>query len=247
MVIYITQRGGFRRQPFVIDPGDYLSEVVLSQDERSILGVQFVTASGRTSPIYGRSSAKRSQTCKAPEGSRGGIVGLVLEKNIVTGFLACSAGGEVKEYVVPKPSTVSVDKDPDEYAPAMKTGFLTKESDYLKNMNRRFVILHDGFLMYYLDEKKEPPYGETLRGKFDLTMYQVRKEHDEHKTILLTLEPRPNMNTEDGDGVLPKQRRASLLDFSSDANPHICQFQCKDHAEREEWKKEIIKHSARRL
>ena len=87
----------------------------------------------------------------------------------------------------------------------------------------------------------------ALGGKFDLTLYQVRKEHDEHNTILLTLEPRPNMNPEDGDGVLPKQRRASLLDFSSGANPHICQFQCKDHAEREEWKKEIIKHSARRL
>lgn len=239
------ERGGFRRQPFTIDPGDYLSEVIISQDDRSILGVQFATTSGRTSPIYGRSSPKASRSCRAPEGTRGGIVGLILEKDVVTGFLACNANGEVKQHILPRPPTVSVDKDADEYAPAMKTGFLTKESDYLKNMNRRFVVLHDGFLMYYLDEKKEPPYGETLRGKFDLTMYQIRKEDDEHKTILLTLEPKPNMDGMDGE--LPKQRRASILDFSSDANPHICQFQCKNHAEREVWKKEIIKHSARRL
>ena len=206
--------------------------------------MQFSTTSGRTSPIYGRSSSKGSQTCKAPEGSRGGILSLIVEKQVITGFLAYNANGEVQNYKVPRAPTLSVGKDTDEYTPTMKTGYLTKESDYLKNMNRRFVVLHDGFLMYYVEEKKEPPYGENLRGKFDLTLYQIRKEDDEHKTILLTLEPKPNLEN----GSLPQLKRGSILDFSSsNANTHTCQFQCKDHAEREEWKKEIIKHSARRL
>lgn len=221
--------------------------MIVSQNEQSMLGVQFVTTGGRTSPIYGRASTKDSQTCMAPANTRRGILGLSVEKQVIKGFLASDANGDVQQHFLPRPPALNAGKDADEFSPALKMGFLTKESDYLKNMNRRFVVLHDGFLMYYLDEQKEAPYGVNLRGKFDLTMYQVRKEDDEHKTILLTLEPKPHMDGVGDNGVLPKQRRTSVLDFSSNANPDICQFQCKDHAEREQWKKEIIKHSARKL
>ena len=241
------ERGGFRRQPFMIEPGDYLSEITVSQNEQSILGIQFTTSNGKSSPIYGRSSSKGSQVASAPADSRGGIVGLIMENQVIKGYLACDASGSVSEKTLPPAKVGSAGKvDTDEYSPVMKTGFLIKVSDYLKANNRRFVILHDGFLMYYIDEQKEPPYGVNLRGKFDLTMYQIRKEDDEHKTILLTIEPRVS-NTDGEKVVIPQQKRPSVLDaFSSAAEGDTCQFTCKDHAEREEWKKQIIAHSVRK-
>jgi hypothetical protein len=50
-------------------------------------------------------------------------------------------------------------------APVLKKGWMKKQgrSGVVKNWKKRFFVLNNGKISYYVDELDKPPYGENLK------------------------------------------------------------------------------------
>lgn len=64
-------------------------------------------------------------------------------------------------------------------APQLKKGWMTKQgrSGLVKNWKKRFFVLADGKISYYVDEIPEHPFGSNLKGEMSLVNTELLEDH----------------------------------------------------------------------
>lgn len=204
--VYGTQNG-FKRAAFDLNEGEYVTSITTNcnYNDRNLLSIQFTANSGRSSPIYGQPNGLSVSKFESPADSNG-IIALVFQDSdcrpgetkqqpfplILLGVHVSYPSNKVILHELPciiPPSTPSLVK-----LPQMKLGMLVKESKFRKQLNKRFIVLDNCQLTYYLDNDYPVNYPNnntcTPRGQCDLHLYDLVSLNEELNDRTFTIRPK---------------------------------------------------------